>query len=129
MWGENRQSAAGDQVTKRDTRPTDHPSARRLNENDKPLVYPTNHEVKVVSTSGHLAHEGKNYQVGEVFAGKRVGLHLNPEGRTELHFANVHLGNLAYDAEGGRFRPAAYVARPSPKPTAKRSRTSRTKPR
>jgi len=101
-----------------------HPSARRLNEDDKPLVYPTNYEVKVVSTSGHLAHEGKNYQVGEVFAGKRVGLHLNPEGRTELHFANVHLGNLTFDAEGGRFRPAAYVARPNPKPTGERSRTA-----
>jgi len=106
-----------------------HPSARRLNEYDKPLVYPTNYEVKVVSTSGHLAHEGKNYHVGEVFTGKRVGLHLNPEGQTELHFANVHLGNLAFDAEGGRFRPAAYVARPNPKPTGAGPGTVRAKPR
>jgi len=105
------------------------PSARRLNQHDKPLVYPADYEVKVVSSSGHVAHEGKHYHVGEAFAAKRVGLHLNSAGQTELHFANVHLGNLAYDAEGGRFRPAAYVARPSPKPTAKPSRTSRAKPR
>jgi transposase InsO family protein len=104
------------------------PSARRLNKHDKPLVYPADHEVKVVSASGHLAHEGKHYHVGEAFAAKRVGLRLNPDGQTELHFANVHLGNLAYDAEGGRFRPAAYVAQPSSKPAAKRSRTGGAKP-
>jgi len=69
--------------------------------------------VKVVSTSGHLAHEGKNYQVGEVFAGKRVGLHLNPEGRTELHFANVHLGNLTFDAEGGCERRCIHHQKPA----------------
>ncbi len=92
-----------------------HPSARRLGENDKPLVYPSDQEVKLVSTSGHLAHEGRNYHVGEAFAGKRVGLRLNHSGQTELHFANVHLGHLAFDAEGGRFQPAAYVG-PSPNP-------------
>lgn len=95
------------------------PSARRLNENDKPLIYPPDYEVKTVSVSGHLAHEGKNYPVGEAFAGKRVGLHLDPASRTELHFANVHLGHLAYDAQGGRFRPAAYVASPPPRTQGK----------
>ena len=100
------------------------PSARRLNENDKPLVYPSDYEVKLVSISGHVAHEGKNYHVGEAFANKRVGLHLNAAGQTELHFANLHLGNLRYDAEGGRFTPAAYVGRPDPKPTVKRSHRS-----
>ena len=86
------------------------PSARRLNENDKPIVYDAEFEVKAVSTSGHLAHEGRNYHVGEAFAHKRVGLRLNADGQTELHFANVHLGHLAYDAEGGRFKPNAYIA-------------------
>lgn len=86
------------------------PSARRLNENDKPIVYDAEFEVKAVSTSGHLAHEGRNYHVGEAFAHKRVGLRLNADGQTELHFANVHLGHLAYDAEGGRFKPTAYIA-------------------
>ncbi|MBK8475485.1 MAG: transposase [Opitutaceae bacterium] len=51
-----------------------HPSARRLNENDRALVYPKHFEVKTVSPSGHLAHEGHNYLVGEAFSGKRVGL-------------------------------------------------------
>jgi len=99
------------------------PSARRLGENDKPLVYPADQEVKMVSASGHLAHGGRNYHVGEAFAGKRVGLKLAADERTEVHFANVHLGHLAFDAEGGRFKPSAYVAplrtplpRPDPPP-------------
>lgn len=89
------------------------PSARRLNENDKPLFYPSDYEVKVVSATGQLAHEGKTYHVGEAFANKRVGLRLNADGRTELHFANLHLGNLAYGSEG-RFKPTAYIAPPKP---------------
>jgi transposase InsO family protein len=79
-----------------------HPSARRLSANDKPLVYPRDQEVKLVSSSGHLAHEGRNYHVGDAFAGKRVGLRLNLAGQTELHFANVLLGHLAFDAGAGR---------------------------
>lgn len=98
------------------------PSARRLGEHDKPLVYPADHEVKLVSANGYLAHEGRNYHVGEAFAGKRVGLHLNAEGRTELHFANVLLGHLAYDAEGGRFKPTAHVVPPAPEPRPVRRR-------
>lgn len=86
------------------------PSGRRLGENDKPLAYPASYEVKVISDSGHLAHEGHNYHVGEAFAGKRVGLQHQPAGPPELYFANVHLGHLAFDAGGGRFKPAAYIA-------------------
>lgn len=86
------------------------PSTRRLNENDKPIVYASDFEVKEVSTSGQLAHEGRNYLVGEAFAGKRVGLRQAHDGQTELHFANVLLGHLRFDAEGGRFKPTAYVA-------------------
>ena len=90
------------------------PSVRRLNENDRPLVYPCDHEVKTVSASGFLSHEGKAYFVGEAFAGKRVGLHRNPAGQTELFFANVHLGHLTYGSEG-RFRPTAYIVPPNHK--------------
>lgn len=98
-------------------------STRRLNENDKPIVYGSKYEVKIVSSSGFVAHEGKNYHVGEVFANKRVGVHLNGEGQRELHFANVHLGNLVYDS-AERFRPTAYIAPPNRKPLAKtRSKT------
>jgi putative transposase len=76
------------------------PSERRLSEHDRPLVYPSDHEVKTISTSGFLAHEGHNYHVGEIFAGKRVGLHCNDRDQTELYFANVHLGNLVFDPAG-----------------------------
>ena len=94
------------------------PSIRRLNEPDKPLVYSADFEVKRISSSGFLAHEGKNYHVGEAFAHKRVGLHLNPKGQTQLYFANVHLGNLA-NGSAGRFRPSAYIAPPNHNPLAK----------
>jgi len=93
------------------------PSARRLNEDDRPLIYPSDWLVKTVSSSGHLWHDGHHYHVGEVFAGKHVALHRNCEGATELHFANVYLGNLIYDPEGGRFRPTAYIARPPSPPS------------
>lgn len=101
------------------------PSLRRFNEQDKPLIYPAAYEVKVISASGHLAHEGHHYHVGEAFADKRVGLHRTTAGTTELYFANVHLGHLAYDAEGGRLKPTAYVAEPprAASTTAKRKRT------
>jgi hypothetical protein len=65
-----------------------------LNEEDKPLVYPTDSEVKTVSASGQLSHAGKTYHLGEAFAQKPVGLRLNADDQTELYFANVHLGNL-----------------------------------
>jgi len=90
------------------------PSTRRLNGNDKPIVYASDCEVKMVSVSGHVAYEGRNYHVGEAFARKPVGLRRNANGQTELHFANVHLGHLHFDAEGGRFKPTAYVAPPRP---------------
>lgn len=90
------------------------PSSRRLNEQDKPLCYASDFEVKVVADNGLLAHEGKNYFVGDAFSGKSLGLRLDEQGRTEVHFANVHLGHLAFDAEGGRFKPTAYV-KPLPK--------------
>jgi putative transposase len=86
-----------------------HPSARRLNENDRPFHYPADCEVKQISASGFLAHEGKSYHVGEAFAHKRVGLQQNISGLTELYFANVHLGNLVFDPRE-RFRPTAYIA-------------------
>ena len=74
-----------------------------------------------MSVSGHLAHEGHHYHVGEAFAGKPVGLKLNASGQTDLYFANVHLGHLAFDAGGGRFQPGAYVVparQPIPPPSA-----------
>jgi transposase InsO family protein len=89
------------------------PSARRLNEPDKPFTYASDQEVKPVSVSGHVAHEGKNYHLGEAFADKRVGLRRNAAGHTDVYFANVHLGHLAFDAEGGRFKPTAYIAAPA----------------
>jgi transposase InsO family protein len=104
-----------------------HPSARRINENDRHLVYPRHFEVKVVSTSGFLAHEGRSYHVGEVFGGKRIGLHHAADGQTELHFANVHLGNLTLNPDDP-WRPPAFItpARSSDKTTARPTPTPAT---
>lgn len=98
-------------------RPADlyRPSERKLDQTNNPIVYDSQYEVKTVSTSGHLAHEGRNYLVGEAFIGKSVGLKKTSDGQTEVYFANVHLGNLRFDAEGGRFKPGAYIGRPATK--------------
>lgn len=89
-----------------------HPSDRRLNENDTALVsYPANYITQKLSSTGVLLHGGRSYFVGEALADCLVGLHVNKDGKTELHFANSHLGNLVYDPEE-QFRPPAYIAPP-----------------
>ena len=95
-----------------------HRSRRRLNDHDKKIRYPATHEAAYVSESGHLWHKGHNYHLGEAFADCCVGLWINTSGQTELHFANLHLGNLVYDP-AERFRPAAYIVPPDHKPLAK----------
>jgi putative transposase len=94
------------------------PSGRRLNEHDRPVSYPAEFEVKTISESGQLAHEGRHYHVGEAFAHKRVGLRLNAEGRTELHFANVHLGHLRFAPDPTGYGPSAYIEQARSEPTA-----------
>jgi transposase InsO family protein len=85
------------------------PSTRRLNENDIPLLYPVDYEVKVISQSGFLSHAGLHYHVGEAFAFKCVGLHHNAQGKTELHFANVLLGHLNFGLDAGHFKPTPHI--------------------
>jgi transposase InsO family protein len=94
-----------------------HRSQRRLRENDKPLRYPPTHQVKILTDNGQLHHDGHTYHVGAALAGCRVGLLVNSAGTTELHFANIHLGNLVYNPEE-RFRPPAYIVPPPHKPLA-----------
>jgi hypothetical protein len=104
----------GNQLEPPDKNRRNHHSTRRLNENDKPLVYPKHFEVKVISTSGHLAHEGRTYHVGEAFSSKRVGLHHATDAHTELYFANVHLGTLTLNPDDP-WRPPAFIT-PAPHP-------------
>lgn len=93
-------------------------SPRRLHDNDTAVRYPQGWLVRRASATGQLWHDGHNYHLGEIFAHCRMGLHLDAAGRTELHFANVHLGYLVFDP-AERFRPAAYIAPPDRKPLAK----------
>src|SRR5690606_29075410 len=104
------------------------PSTRRLNENDKPVFYPTEFEVKTISENGQLAHEGRLYHVGEAFAHKRLGLRLNAEGQTELHFANVHLGNLRYTPDPTGYGPSAFIAPARAKASADSSGRGKAQP-
>lgn len=85
-------------------------SERRLGENDR-IRYPADHLECRIQPNGHLLFEGKSYFVGEALALRRIGLFLNAKGVVELRYANLHLGNLAFDKEG-RFRPTAYIAPP-----------------
>ncbi|MGF1530764.1 MAG: integrase core domain-containing protein [Puniceicoccaceae bacterium] len=94
------------------------PSARRLGEKDK-MRYPEGFEVKAVSGSGHISHRGSNFYLSEVYAGCRVGLFENLQGTTELHYANLHLGNLEFDAKE-IWRPKALIIPPQQEPRAAR---------
>ena len=96
-----------------------HPSQRRLGENDK-MAYPEDFLVKKVTQTGVITHGGANFYLGDIFAGCRVGLFQNPDGITELHYANLHLGNLCYDGTDP-FRPPAYITRPHHKLSTKQT--------
>ena len=90
-----------------------HPSKKRMGEKVK-MRYPKNYLVRTISISGFFSFEGNNYHVGEHFSGCRMGLYESDDDTIQLHYANLHLGNLAYDSEG-RFRPTAYIAPHHPK--------------
>lgn len=85
-------------------------SSRRLGETYK-ISYPENYEVKRVSGSGHIAYKGSNFYMSEIFAGCRVGLVENDEGMTELHYSNLHLGNLEFKSTDP-YTPDCVVVRP-----------------
>ena len=72
-------------------------SPRRLRDNDTAVRYPPGWLVRRASATGQLWHEGHHYHLGEVFAHCRLGLRPDGTGRTELHFANRHLGYLVFD--------------------------------
>lgn len=93
-----------------------HPSARRLGEKDK-MRYPQGYLIKRVSDTGHISHRGSIFYLSEIYAGCRVGLLENPEGITELHYANLHLGNLEFKAKD-QWRPKALIIPPDREPLA-----------
>jgi len=94
------------------------PSARRLGEMDK-MSYPAHYLAKKVSESGHITHGGQSYYLGEIYTGCRVGLFANDDQVIEVHYANLHLGNLTIDG-ADPFRPAAYITRPHRKSSTPR---------
>jgi transposase InsO family protein len=102
------------------------PAQRRLGETDK-MHYPDGYLVKKVSESGHICHQANNFYLGDIFAGCRVGLYTNDHDVIELHYANLHLGNLTFDG-ADPFRPAAYITRPHQKSsTPRKSKPKQTK--
>ena len=93
-----------------------HNSSRRLGEQDR-IKYSQDYQVKRVSQSGHISHMGSNFYLSEIYAGCNVGLFENADGITELHYANLHLGNLEYDSKE-IWRPKALIIKPEQKPRA-----------
>jgi transposase InsO family protein len=92
------------------------PSSRRLGEQDK-MRYPQGYQIKRVSQSGHISHRGSNFYLSEIYADCSVGLFENLAGITELHYANLHLGNLEFDAKE-TWRPKALIISPKQEPRA-----------
>lgn len=93
-------------------------STRRLGEKDK-MTYPQGYQVKRVSGSGHVSHQGANFYLSEIYAGCRVGLVEDEDGLTQLHYANLHLGNLEYDC-ADPCRPRAVIVAPAERPRSSR---------
>jgi hypothetical protein len=89
-------------------------SVRRLGEKDK-MRYPQGHQVKKVSASGHISHQGKNIYLSEIFAGCLVSLFENASLVTELHYANLHIGNLEYNF-ADPYHPGPGVISPAKQP-------------
>lgn len=92
------------------------PSAKRLGETDQ-IRYPEGHEIKRISGSGHLSYRGSNFYMSEIYAGCRVGLFENLDGITELHYANLYLGNLEFNGKDA-WRPKALIIPPNQEPRA-----------
>ena len=97
-----------------------HNSSRRLGEQDR-TKYPQDYRVKRVSQSGHISYMGSNFYLSEIYADCHVGLFENADGITELHYANLHLGNLEFDSRE-IWRPKALIINPEQKPRAARSK-------
>jgi transposase InsO family protein len=93
-----------------------HTSERRLGEQDK-MRYPAGYHVKRISGSGHLSYCGSNFYLSEIYAGCKVGLFENLEGITELHYANLHLGNLEFNSKDS-WRPKSLIIKPEQEPRA-----------
>ena len=102
-------------------------SSRRLGEKYK-MRYPDGYEVKRVSGSGHISYGGSNFYLSEIYSGCRVGLFENDDGITELHYSNLHLGNLEYNF-GDPYRPGPGVARPQNRPRQPRPGKAKRKPK
>lgn len=93
-----------------------HASAKRLGEQDK-MRYPESYRIKRVNEAGHINHLGSMFYLSEIYAGCRVGLFENPNGITELHYANLHLGNLEFGARE-TWRPRTLIIHPNKEPYA-----------
>lgn len=93
-------------------------SAKRLGEKDQ-IRYPQEYQIKRISDSGHLSYCGANFYLSEIYAGCRVGVFENSDGITELHYANLHLGNLEFNGKDA-WRPKTLIIPPQQKPRSAR---------
>lgn len=98
-------------------------SARRLGERYK-MRYPDGYQIRRVGPTGQVRHKGSSFYMGEIYAGCRVGLFDNASGVTELHYANLHLGDVEY-SRGDPYRPDGWFVKPARRPNAPGARAKR----
>ena len=89
-------------------------------------LYEPGEETYRVNDSGSIYWNGKNWAVGEAFAGLEVVLEANPEPDADadtrlVRFANVRLGVIG-DPVFGRLRPTASAVQKREKPCRKKTK-------
>lgn len=73
------------------------PSSRTWNGKLKSPEYSDEHKIVKVRSCGKTSYQGKVFYVGRVLEGEPIGIKENTEGRLELFYGSIYLGELEND--------------------------------
>ncbi len=83
-----------------------HKSAVRLDDGIAVELYDPLVQTHPVSESGHVTWQGRNWHVGDAFAGQAVVFEPREDDRIAgVRFANLLLGEIGGECRWGRLRP------------------------
>jgi transposase InsO family protein len=89
-----------------------HKSAIRFDESFAIDLYGPEAKTHPVSETGYVSWQGRNWHVGDAFAGQRVVFEPREDDKiVGVRFANLLLGEIGGGCPSGRLRPTAFAAR------------------